>query len=161
MYNCKGNKCGVFVIGMFFLMYIIITIGLYGDRISIRRHNKNMSSWKKEFHSEGIKNIVLVFNFDTFAVKGGDISRYWKKVKKVYVNNKLITPDKLYRKNDFIYTHCNENYALLINKDIDSIVYKFPPVDLYEEYVKQQDEKWNNVNAAITAGESAIIELQK
>ena len=32
---------------------------------------------------------------------------------------------------------------------------------LYEEYVKQQDEKWNNVNAAITAGESAIIELQK
>ncbi|HHH53062.1 MAG TPA: hypothetical protein ENK91_05340 [Bacteroidetes bacterium] len=70
------------------------------------------------------------------AVKGGDISRYWKKVKKVYVNNQLITPDKLYRKNDFIFAHCNENYALLTNKDIDSIVYKFPPVDIYEEYVK-------------------------
>jgi hypothetical protein len=117
-------------------MYIIITIVLNRDSISIRRHNKSMSSWKKEFK---INNISIVLNTDFIISKSSNIEIYWKKVKKVYVNNQIINPDKLYKRKDFIYQHGGDYYILLVNKNVDSLVYKFPPINQYEEYIARKN----------------------
>lgn len=92
--------------------------------------------WEKEIKNHSINSIALVFNSEVIFYKNGYTERFWKKVKRVYVNRETIQPPKLYKKADFIYIHCNQNYSLLTNKDIDSIVYKFPPIDIYEEFVK-------------------------
>jgi len=122
----------VYVIVFFFFFWVLA----FRDGCNRKKLAKNKMNWKQEFVLKGIKEVEISFDNTFYNAKDPDMDRYWKKVKKVYVNNQEVRPDKLYKKDDFIYEHCGDYYTVLTKKEIDSIVYKFPPVNRYEEYVK-------------------------
>ncbi|HHH53061.1 MAG TPA: hypothetical protein ENK91_05335 [Bacteroidetes bacterium] len=105
---------------------------------------KRRKSKEKDIISHGIKSISIVVNNDW---KMARLARGygWASVKKVYVNNKLIDPDTLYRKDLFIYKHCGAYYYIYDNSYrfeytrhyiyYDSIVHSFSNMwCLYEVY---------------------------
>jgi hypothetical protein len=112
---------------------------LKSDLIYRKRHEKNQITWKKKLQANNINNILIVLTTDFIISKSNNIERYWKKVKKVYVNNQIIESDKLYKRKYFIYQHSGVYYVLLINKSVDSLVYKYPPINQYEEYIGKKN----------------------
>jgi len=139
--NNKSTRSGFKInhavgILVFFIFWLSIYLLMNSEYISRKRSITKSYSWKNKFMINDIK--IISIKFDTNWVK--DFSevnpRYWKKVRKIYVNNQEVPPGELYKKDDFIYEHCGDYYTVLTKKEIDSIVYKFPPVNRYEEYVK-------------------------
>ena len=121
------------VIGFLIFFFSVFFI-IFWNKGKSSRLNKRKIAWKKEMQSKGIKSLSIVLQRDYLIAKSEDILRYWKKVKNIYINGEKTAPDKIYKKEDFSLEHCGKYYTLLTNKDIDSIVYKFPPQDQYEEY---------------------------
>ena len=128
------KKTTIFIWNICLLCFVILFIK--EEELYNKIYFKRIENWEQEFALKDIKEVDISFDNTFYNAKDPDMARYWKKVKKVYVNNQEVRPDKLYKKDDFIYEHCGDYYTVLTKKEIDSIVYKFPPVNRYEEYVK-------------------------
>ena len=136
MERIKGTGQFLNFISIFLVFFIMVIILLSKDSCENKMNARNMQKWKTKFELNDISNIAIVLDDNYIECEKEELLRYWKKVKKIYINNQEISPDKLYRKKDFIHEHCGDYFTVLTKKEIDSIVYKFPPVNKYEEYIK-------------------------
>jgi len=105
-----------------------------GDKIKEReiRQQDWYKRWIKRFKDKGIKTISFVLD-DKYISKFNEHGSYWRRVEKVYVNNKKINPDSLYRKEDFIVRNCDNMYYYFTYDDVDSVIYQFYPAQLLLE----------------------------
>ena len=115
---------------MFFMSVILIIANL--DYFRYRRSAKKAIYWKKSFEVNKIDIVSITVSFQSIKTSKKQV-RYWKKAKKVYVNNKVVNYESLFKWKDFLYKHCGDYYVLLPLAEIDSIVYDFKR-NIYKEY---------------------------
>ena len=128
-----------FVIGVSFIIYQVLVVRpKKQEKARIERKIK-----EKDIISYGINSIQIVTNMDWQVVRAarGD---GWATISRIYVNSKLIDPDTLFMKEEFIFKHCGVYYYLYGDKYVggvghhdnggDSIVHRFSDICRYEVY---------------------------
>lgn len=119
----KINIVLCFALIIFNVYFVSIIIINYYSEI------KKRAIWKSEFVDRNIKTISFTFYKDSFEIKGRRGLK-WIRAQNVYVNNKKVLIDSLYRKFDFLRRHGSKYYALEFYNSLDSVVFKMPPDDI-------------------------------
>lgn len=133
----------VFVIAIFIVMGSII-IQYSNDFLYVFSQSK-MKNWQQEYKDRGIKEISIIIDTNSFK-NTNDKNRFqWFFVKKIYSNMELKNLNQYKTNNDIIYNKCNKNYILLPKKSIDSVVYKFSPIYIYEEFNSKKEKIFSTI----------------
>ncbi len=119
------------ILMMMFFMSVLLIIANF-DYFKYRKSANKPIYWKKGFEVNKIDIVSITLGFQSTKTSKKQV-RYWKKAKKVYVNNQMVKYESLFRWKDFMYKHCEDYYVLLPLPEIDSIVYNFKK-NIYEEY---------------------------
>lgn len=98
-----------------------------------------MKNWKQGYKYRGIKEISITIDTSISKSINRNQRFLWYLIKRLYLNKEKINPTQLKYSADFFIHKCEENYILLPNKSIDSIVYKFSPICIYEEYNSERE----------------------
>lgn len=129
--DIDDGKVLLIVVFVVLVGFIIHGISNY-DYYSSRKSRTKSISWKQHFKVNEVDNVLISLDTILYESAGMNV-RYWKKTKNVYQNNKIVSPESLYKWKDFLYKQCDEYYVLLTKLDIDSIVYDFAH-NFYKEY---------------------------
>ena len=141
-YKLFIEKYKIFIGTIGILFWIVIFIIYYPE--SMKKENLQYKEWEKSLIDLNYESLCIITNKDWKVVMGthGD---GWASVKRLYVNGKIINPDSLNGKEEFIIKSCNNYYYLYNSRNggEDSIIYKFKSPILYEIY--------NNKNMRISS----------
>lgn len=116
----------IIVVGGIILLYVLVKKPEI-DKLRKIKNIENIERCRKRFDDmkqHGIKTITIFVDLKEFHDTN---SRYglWHRVLSVYVNRKRIDIDKLYRKEDFIYKHCDNKYYCLTSAGVAIVGYDF------------------------------------
>jgi hypothetical protein len=125
------------IIGLLIFDFLIPSFNYFFIKKGYKDFENIVNSWKSEFTDKQIQTISIQFNDDfnsifTLRFDG------WKSVKNVYVNNFKCEIDSVYMWSDFFHEKKTKFYSIVDSPICDSIVYKFPPIDMIEIYDKNK-----------------------
>jgi len=133
----KGTKIvflifaiSVFVLIIYFLVYTMKKENARGERI--------LKSWQLRMARNGIK--TLNFKLERKEYLTGNRGNAWIKLKRLYINGKIASPDTLYNRSQILYKHCNGDYYFYGYEGVDSVIWEFPPVNRYIYYNSKLDK---------------------
>lgn len=142
MKNNKSAKydnsgCIIYAFSIFFVLFVIFF--LYSSKFKVAYSEGNIRRWQIKNNGNGIKEISI--SIDTFfEIVDDSQNRFeWHKIKKIYLNRKMINPSDYIYEKDIVMKKCNIYFILLPKKSIDSVVYKFSPKYIYEEYNSERE----------------------
>ena len=132
--NKANNDFWQIIVVWIVIIILSIFIGLYlvvkkpeRDRLKKQKEIQRqewVKSLSKDMQRHGIKTIIIFMDTDNYydILERGLV---WQKVKKAYVNEKPVDLDTLYKKEHFVYKHCDNKYYKIVAAGIDMVRYEF------------------------------------